>query len=383
MRVETTCPSFTNVGPSRNSPSRMNSAAAVFAADTSAASPFVLPAFSTLRALLAAKPHTSSVRLSAEPWLRLCQPSSMLSPPAASADASSSSVAEPRENRSVFAMSVRNCSPAVRHSSGSSMTHSSATSSSTACCSSFFIPINALALRHAPITASRLRLRGGSPDTTAGAISAATWLAALTLSNSSCAATGERGEYGWKSTALNVRAIEGRPPCAMQAEERYGYGRPSWTCIAHTSSDTDEVPAESIAILGTERLAASRPGVTPTKAASTATPHTRATFQLATIESESLDSRQLAARLSRLMDGLRELESAGRSKFVPYMYSCSAYYCRRRRSTPLRSARRFAMRLSSRRVGTSREKDTLGALMRRPRSGRLWGRRRLRRATRT
>jgi hypothetical protein len=51
-------PSLTNVGPRRKSESRMYSAAAVFAADTSSSVPVVLRALSTLSAADPRKAHT-------------------------------------------------------------------------------------------------------------------------------------------------------------------------------------------------------------------------------------------------------------------------------------------------------------------------------------
>ena len=58
VRVEMTWPNLTKVGPRRKRPSRMNSAAAVFAALTSASVPFVLPALTTLSPHWIGKPHT-------------------------------------------------------------------------------------------------------------------------------------------------------------------------------------------------------------------------------------------------------------------------------------------------------------------------------------
>mmetsp|Transcript_22709 Transcript_22709/g.73526 ORF Transcript_22709/g.73526 Transcript_22709/m.73526 type:complete len:224 (-) Transcript_22709:411-1082(-) len=101
-RVEMTCPSLTKVGPRRKSESRMYSAAAVLAADTSSAVPFVLRALSTLSAAEPRKAQTSVVRLSAEPCALDSHPASIASPASSSRSAF---LASPRDSRSVRPMS--------------------------------------------------------------------------------------------------------------------------------------------------------------------------------------------------------------------------------------------------------------------------------------
>mmetsp|Transcript_34702 Transcript_34702/g.70184 ORF Transcript_34702/g.70184 Transcript_34702/m.70184 type:complete len:315 (+) Transcript_34702:2296-3240(+) len=84
VRVDTTWPSFTNVGPSRSKPSRIKVAASILAASIS--SSVAVPSFRSLRGLstlkthLRANFHTSALRRRAEELPRVSQPRSSSSP---------------------------------------------------------------------------------------------------------------------------------------------------------------------------------------------------------------------------------------------------------------------------------------------------------------
>ena len=126
----------------------MNSAAAVLAAETSASVPFVFRALSTLRPHEPRNFHTSSVRDSAELVPRFCQPSSIESPASPSVSSAASDLSRP--NPKVRAIRPRTAPVASSHTSGSSISHSSAVSSAAAASSSFLRPTSDLARRHAP-----------------------------------------------------------------------------------------------------------------------------------------------------------------------------------------------------------------------------------------
>mmetsp|Transcript_47147 Transcript_47147/g.145204 ORF Transcript_47147/g.145204 Transcript_47147/m.145204 type:complete len:310 (-) Transcript_47147:158-1087(-) len=186
VRVDTTCPSLTNVGPNLKRESRMNSAAAVFAAEAASGPPLAFEALSTLSAAEARNAQTSSVRFSADPCALLSHPASISSPVAAS----SAAVASPREKRSVRLitptrlLTVRRYTDSSVHTSGSSRSHDSSTISFAAS-SRVRRRVRAEPTdRSAPRTASLFLWRRAGDAVTIGASASATTDAALTASNS-------------------------------------------------------------------------------------------------------------------------------------------------------------------------------------------------------
>mmetsp|Transcript_32852 Transcript_32852/g.56166 ORF Transcript_32852/g.56166 Transcript_32852/m.56166 type:complete len:347 (-) Transcript_32852:2-1042(-) len=223
VRVEMTWPSLTNVGPRRNSPSRINSAASVFAADTASSPPLVLPALRTLSAHLARNFHTSRVLFRADPCPRCCQPASM-----SSASASSSAVARPTEKRSAFHMTPRTSLTAVRllspssQISGSSRSHVSSTIPFASSCSTRAIPKKPLIRR--PTRRARDTLFGFASST--GENSRATSVAALTLSNSASRLLPETAVPGFSTTmrtaGRDAWCVDGRWPPVNAAAHTAG-----------------------------------------------------------------------------------------------------------------------------------------------------------------
>mmetsp|Transcript_37656 Transcript_37656/g.102227 ORF Transcript_37656/g.102227 Transcript_37656/m.102227 type:complete len:227 (-) Transcript_37656:997-1677(-) len=166
VRVEMTCPSFTNVGPSLTKLSRMNSAAAVEATFFSSGSKILL-ALTTFRAAAAPKRQTSTLRRSDEPEPRFSQPSSSTSPRVFSSSPSSticlaSTVRKMRPPRLRTARRIRVSSAQICSSSGmrlsseSTISHASPIRSSAA-----FSASRASRARRKGIRRSRLRSRVG------------------------------------------------------------------------------------------------------------------------------------------------------------------------------------------------------------------------------
>ena len=193
-RVETTCPSLTNVGPSWKSPSRINSAASVFCAlISSSVRSLPFRALTILRPHLPRKPKVSSVRLNAEPCALLSQPSSIRSPALDwSAGPSPTTSLPGNEKRTARRMELlsRLIAPFLASSSvqisGSSTSHASSSRAAASVSTAFFMRMSIHTPLNAPTTRSRLRCTlGGAVVVTKGASSCAACAAALTDSNSS------------------------------------------------------------------------------------------------------------------------------------------------------------------------------------------------------